>query len=393
MGSGTTIGAAPVRAADRIAALDVLRGFALFGVFMVNLSYVSGPFMGVAGPDAPVSERVAQAVLKGVFETKFVTLFSLLFGMGLVLQLERARAKGVEMGAIYRRRLGILFCMGILHGVLLFEGDILFLYSLAGFVLFLCHRWSARKLALASLIPFAIGVVLTSIWALIDEGGFATGGAYDEELRRSVTEGPLLLTLKMRALTFALLQLLFTIMSFNWRVLALFFLGAALMKTGILGVERKALRARVAVLGITVGATLEGLGALVDASGAAPGVTAWAGALAHEFGSLVLAFGFGAAVVWSVHAGRCPRVASALACVGRTALTNYLGQSVLMNVTLYWFGFALYDKWSPWGYMALVCVLFAGQVAISAWWIRRFAIGPAEWAWRALTYGRRPAWR
>ena len=387
--------AAPVDASERIVALDVLRGFALFGVFMVNLNYVSGPYMGVVGPDAPASEQVARAVLKGLFESKFVTLFSLLFGMGLVLQLERAAARGVELRRTYLRRLGILSCMGVLHGVLLFEGDILFLYSLVGLALFLCHRWSAPRLALVSIIPFTIGVALTSAWALfVSEDALLAGDAeFAQDSLQAATEGPLWFTLRMRALSFVFIQVFFTAISFNWRVLGLFFLGAALMKVGFFKAENRARLGRLAALALPLGLALEGLDAYVGTLEAGPGAVALAGALGHELGSLLLAFGLAAAVVWSVLAGFLPRPAGWLACAGRMALTNYLAQSVLLNIVLYWYGFGLWGELSQWTYMGIVVVLFAGQVALSVWWLRRLAIGPMEWVWRALTYGKKPAWR
>ncbi len=389
--------AAPVIASERIAALDVLRGFALFGVFMVNLNYVSGPHMGVVGPDAPAIEQAARAILKGVFESKFVTLFSLLFGMGLVLQMQRAAAQGIEMRRTYLRRLGILFCMGALHGVFLFEGDILFLYSLVGLVLFLCHRWSARKLALASIAPFTIGVLLTCGWALFADAGALGGGDGDGEFAKqslqAATEGPLSFTIRMRAITFVFIQVFFTFISFNWRVLALFFLGASLMKSCFFRAENSAWHARLASIAIPLGLALEGLSAYVDTLDAEPGAIALAGALGHEFGSLTLAFGFAGAVVWFVHSSVLPRLTSWLACVGRMALTNYLTQSVLMNVVLYWYGFGLWGELSQWAYMGIVVALFTCQVAFSVWWMKRFTIGPMERAWRTLTYGKKPAWR
>jgi uncharacterized protein len=386
--------AGPVTPTERIAVLDVLRGFALYGVFVVNFVYSSGAGFG-AGPEDGLADRIGWIVVTGLLETKFVSLFSLLFGMGLVLQMERGAARGVDMDRVYLRRLSILFVLGFLHGCLLFAGDILLLYAVVGFVLLLCHRWRAGRLALAALLPLAIGLALSLVSdVLLGDGPEEVGflwGALDELHAVSVTEGPLSLTIFMRMLEFAYISVVLSFTSFNWRVVALFFLGAALMKRGLLGAGHRTLHGRVAVLGLALGLALEAFYVLVDETGVdAP----WAAhVLSHELGSLTLAFGLAGAVAWAVHGGLCTRLSAWLGCVGRTALTNYLAQSALMNVVLYWFGLGLWEEIDAARSIVLVTGLFALQVLVSVLWMRSFRIGPVEWLWRALTYGRRPRWR
>ena len=115
--------------------------------------------------------------------------------------------------------------------------------------------------------------------------------------------------------------------------------------------------------------------------------------LTNEVGAIVLGMGYAGGVAWAVHAGAFPWLAAKLACVGRLALTNYLGQSVLMNGLFYWYGLRLSGELQQGAVMLLVGVLFALQIVLSALWLRHLRIGPAEWLWRRLSYGRRPAWR
>ena len=390
--------AGPVQPTSRIVALDVLRGFALFGVFVTNLGYSSLPWLDATSPP----DRAAFDVLQALFETKFVTLFSLLFGMGLVLQMQRAESRGADIGPVYRRRLAVLFGMGLVHGCLLFEGDILLVYSLVGALLFACRRWEPATLAKAALAPLAIGLVATTSWVFLEpalesadgEIGALVGDWGDEEdearTRQANLEGPLSLTLTVRAENFLFLFVYFWVTSFHWRVVALFFLGAAAMKAGWIGSEHRRVHGRFAVCALASGLALEALSLVsLGVSPAHELVTA----LAHEVGSLVLAAGLGCSVLWIVHGGLLLRLSHALACTGRMALTNYLGQSVLMNVLLFWYGLGLWGALPLWQFMLIAGALFAVQVALSTLWLRRFDIGPMEWLWRTATYGERQTWR
>jgi len=369
----------------------VLRGFALWGVFMVNFAYTQGP--SSAAPDGSLQhlELAASVILSGLFETKFVTLFSLLFGMGLVLQMERGRARGVPMTRLYLRRLGLLFGMGLVHGCLLFEGDILFIYSLAGLVLLGCHAMPLGRLVLLGCCFLTVGLLLSLFWSVFGDEGLAP----DPDTAKAMTEGPLGFTLLHRAKSFVFLQFLFLLISFDWRVMAMFFFGAVLMRAKLLEASRRSLQARVALWGLGLGLLLEGYAqsSLSQGWSTPVGLSSYASplvSLAHELGSLSLAFGIGASVVWGVNTGRCPRLCGWLAALGRMALSNYLLQSVLMNVVLLWFGFGLWGELTRLQGMGLVCALFSLQVLCSVLWSRRFAYGPVEWLWRWSTYGRRP---
>jgi uncharacterized protein len=304
--------------------------------------------------------------------------------------MQRGLSKSPDFRRVYLRRLGILWVLGLLHGIFLFEGDILFFYSMAGALLLACHRFSVRRLVAVGLALLAVGIGLSVLWSAIGEGGFALD---DEATREAMLVGPLGLTIKHRAISFFSLQIVFTIISFNWRVVAMFFFGAALMKSRALDASKLGLHKRLAAAGLSLGLLLEAYGIWASDGVGLDASNTGLGTMAHELGSLTLAMGLAATVCWMVHTGRCQQLCAWLAALGRSALTNYLLQSIFMNLLLMWFGFGLWGQLSRLQVIAIVCLLFPLQVFASVLWTRRFAYGPAEWLWRWATYGRRPRWR
>ena len=399
---------------ERLAALDILRGFALLGVLMVNLPFAGMPMAAALTPadgvNAPLSELTAWALVKGLGWTKFVALFSLLFGIGLVLQLSRAEARGASTD-FYRRRLAILAVLGLVHGLFFWVGDILLPYAVAGFVLYLLRKKSPKVLIGLAIPLFVIGIGLSTGVALLDgEGGTAnqteaTAGSADstpptseetwsEKTHRAWTEGPLGLTLKVRAIEYLGWLAISSIISFNWHVMALFLVGAAIMKRGWLAAEYRRGHGRLACWGLAVGLALESasIGFEIHTQ-FAKGLPNAVGALVHEVGSLTLAAGYLGMVLWLVHSGKLKWLYTPLSAVGRTALTSYLGQSVAFNVLFPWFGLGLWNALSRVQILSLGAVIFTLQVLMAIFWLRRFTMGPCEWLWRWLTYGRRPPLR
>ena len=154
----------PVREPERIHALDVLRGFAIFGIFMVNIAFFSMPLMEAIGQgvgEETAADRVAHSIVKAFFEFKFVSTFSLLFGMGLVIQMSRAAKCNRPFVGLYLRRTFLLMAMGAMHGLLLWYGDILFIYSFVA-ILVLLIRKSRPKV----MLWLAAGALVLSVLGL-----------------------------------------------------------------------------------------------------------------------------------------------------------------------------------------------------------------------------------
>jgi uncharacterized protein len=172
--------ATPVAEGERITAMDSARGFALLGILMVNMAYFSEP-LGVVLGAAPKEggtglDRFAAWFVSSICEGKFFTLFSTLFGMGLTIQYLRAQARGEALGWRGVRRLVFLGAIGLCHALLLWYGDILFLYAMCGLVMLLVLKWQARSLAILGVV--LLGIATMSAGCLGALGGF---GAQQEQ--------------------------------------------------------------------------------------------------------------------------------------------------------------------------------------------------------------------
>ncbi|MCZ6598627.1 MAG: DUF418 domain-containing protein [Planctomycetota bacterium] len=403
-------GPGPVEEQERNESLDVLRGFALFGVFMVNVSYMAMSTSAADKPEGGFGDQSAWAFVKILFESKFVALFSLLFGAGLVMQALRAEAKGRRLGWTVLRRLAVLAVIGLLHGTLLFVGDILLPYAAMGLVLYAAHRLPARILG-------GIGLALALLAAGLSSVGFELLPAPEEQPSRiddidstlgmldvyfngsdedrdyietvAFRQGPLESLLVVRSAGYFGWLLLSTLIGFNTRVLALFFLGAAAMKLGLFRAERRDLHRKLLARGLVVGLTVELL--LVALRTATDHEGSWILALVlpiRTLTSIVLAGAYAGGVLLLVWSRALAPLRHGLAGVGRLSLSNYLGQSIAANLIFCYFGLALFGELSRWELVGIVCVVFLFQMIASTLWLRAFRIGPFEWLWRSLSYGR-----
>ena len=368
-------------AADRIVSMDVLRGFALFGIFVVNLPYLAMLAGRASDPTGEAGlDLAAWALVSALCQTKFFALFSTLFGMGLVLQMQRAEASGRPFKAMYLRRLALLSAIGLAHGIFLFMGDILFVYSLAGFVLFLGRKWSPRTYLVLAAVFAGFGTLLYALVLGPDDGSMDMV----EWQLEAYGEGGLLNTLGFNVVMFAGWLALSTIISFNWRVMSYFFIGAALMKLGFLAPEKRHLHRRFFTWGFALGLPLEAIAVYVKYANGFE--EQHLDMLLNEVGSTCLAAGYLGGAVLFVASGRATWLVHGMASAGRMALTNYIAQSVIACLVFRWYGLDLFNEASRAQLFAFAVVLWSAQLPLSALWLSRFRMGPLEAAWRKLTY-------
>jgi uncharacterized protein len=399
-------------ASERIAAMDFLRGVALFGILVVNLPYFALASERASAFDASEAalETAVLAAVTWLFVTKFFTLFSLLFGMGLVLQMERAKAGEQRFTRLYPRRLSTLAVFGVLHGVFLFMGDILLVYSVAGFVLYALRGATPRRLARLAAVFFVVGAVLSVVVAGIDPPAGPTGdvptwapsenvtlaqivahvddeAAWSAVERKAFADGPYPSTLLVNATDFVGWLLVSSLISFNWRVLACFLVGAALMKAGLFRPDRRRWWVAFASIGLPVGLACEGFTVRTLLETGSDSVREPMAVLVNEIGSTALSFGYLGAILLFTASGRASGFRRLVEAAGRMALTNYILQSVVANVIFRWWGLDLYEELSRVQILAIAIAVFLGQVAASAAWLARYPMGPLEHLWRKLTYG------
>lgn len=399
--------AGPTSFGERIQMVDILRGFALFGILLVNMALfkvsVSLEHLSATSIDGGV-DRLAALAIKLLADGKFFTLFSFLFGLGFAIQMIRARRRGGRFVPRYVRRLLVLLVIGLAHVTLLWFGDILFTYALLGLVLILFRNssprtlliWTATLLVGMSLMAATV-VTFVEIESL-DPAGQASveraeaqvlaADAADAEHRAAVYgNGSYLDTLVERASSPD--GLVFVMVVQGVPVLAMFLLGLYAGKRGILEdvPSHLWLLRRVRFWGLTIGLPLN---ALVMLAQARLGLfsTLAVQFLSFSLAGPVLSMGFAATLVLlAQREGWCRRLAL-LGAAGRMALTNYLLQSLVCTTIFYGYGLGLYGQVGAAAGIVLTVAIFALQILYSSWWLRRFRFGPMEWLWRTLTYGR-----
>lgn len=422
----------PVVAAARVESVDVLRGVALLGILTMNVVAFGWPLSGYdtpvfSGGDTPAN-RVAWLTNMVVFAGKMMSLFAMLFGAGLVLLGERADARGVPLRGVYYRRILVLLGFGLIHSYLIWEGDILYSYAICGLFLYPLRYARARTLLVLGTTLIAIGLLLSVAFtagagyleaaARRVEASQAAGRTPDpadvglaevwtDEMRpffrpteKEVAEelaiysGGYLRIVRHRAPLVFMIQTFVFLLLIVWDAAGKMLLGMGLMKLGVFAAARSPrLYYGLMAFGYGVGLPLTIVGSVGLMRNGYDEIRALGAATAVAAGMLPVALGHVGLIMRLVQAGVLPALQRRLAAVGRMALTNYLAQSLIGTTLFYGYGFGLIGRLDRVGLWGVVLAIWAVQLAWSPWWLARFRYGPAEWLWRWLTYGHRPAWR
>jgi len=393
---------------DRIASLDLIRGVAVLGILAVNIAGFAAPSLSAYSPNVPRPgsslDHAAYAAMLVVFEGKMRALFSILFGASLLLFVDRNEAAGEDGQSLQLRRLGWLALFGYLHFLLLWWGDILFLYAMAGVVvLALRHLPSPAMLAAALLIFTAWQAqgALASLPAARAELAVAENRATPDQAKRhaetrrrhraqaaketreygSGLVGQVVARLSDRPL-YPFPAAFYSI----GETVPLMLLGMLLMRSQFFsGGWRRGWLWTMALAGAGLGGTMT----LAFAAWAMPrGFPPQAMRLAINYGlsvpHLLMALGYAALLVLCAPALLQARLGRRIAAAGRMAFSNYLGTSLLMGALFYGWGLGLFN--SP-GRAAMTGFVLLGWAAMLGWskpWLARFGIGPLESLWRRL---------
>lgn len=398
-------------ATARYLELDGLRGFAVMGILAMNIVAFAMPFMAYMSPaiyggmdPADLWTWFAAYVL---FDGKMRGLFSLLFGASMMLIIARAEEKGADPAATHYSRMVWLAVFGLLHFYFIWMGDILFLYAVAGSVVFLFRRLEPQKLIVLALVIYAayflmFALVMGSIYML--EGAINTPGASAEAMAQyqaviaSFEAGPenvaeqlaihqgswtSIVADKFENDLFFPLSLVITNIG---ETIPLMLLGMALYKSGfLLGEAPKTVYRKWALLGILLGgASFVLIGLYVWSTGFDVLDTMTAAMAWTAPGRLLMTIGYASALVLLIqrfaNSGFIVRVAAA----GRAAFSNYLGTSIVMTTIFYGYGLGLYGQVGR----AELCLFVLGAWAVmllwSKPWLDRYRYGPLEWLWRSL---------
>lgn len=393
---------APVDPQDRILLLDVLRGFAMFGVLWSNLN----DWYGRADPSSNLDYALAWTQ-DWLIESHFYSLLGFLFGAGFAIQLTRAEQRGIDVHAMFCRRMAVLLGIGVVHGMLIWRGDVLTEYALLGFILVLYRRLSARQLLAAAAatyigVPYLVGVALAAL-------GVKFGPPPAPEPANWIyAHGafPQIAVQGMRDYLFHYRR--FSLFIFP-PFLTLFVLGLWAVRVDLVKRLMTRRRSLLWVLGATAAGALLGTywlmhlperaslvqspPNLVNALSSERFLHSLAIRLADALATWGSAAAYATVLALLVTVPACARRLEPLAAAGRMSLTTYLTQSFVSVALFYHYGFGWYDHVGYQGMFAVTAILFSLQMAASVWWLRRFRFGPVEWLWRSLAYGKRQPMR
>jgi uncharacterized protein len=408
---------APVNEAMRIQSLDVLRGVALCGILLLN---IIGFGMHSAAYFNPVIDGATQGInfvtwasVDIMFEGSMRCLFSILFGAGVVLFTDSGKGASLH----FRRNFWLLM-LGLFDVyILLWTGDILVTYAIAGALLYFARGLKPSRLITVSLVLITMlsvqyyitGIGLNSVRELATaeqptDAVLTTDDKQQiqiwEDFRKdfdsnpaeiaselAIRQGGYLANFRFVVSKSADLLLLQIPVYLLWDALAMMMLGMALYKMGFLnaGLQPR-VYALAALCGFTTGLTCNvyevaitinsGFDLLAGFSFVQP---------TYQVGRLGMAMGYLSLIMLACQLDWLPWLRQRLAALGRMALTNYLGHSLICLV--FFVGFAMVGKLERWMLYPVVVAIWLFQLFFSYWWLERFRFGPVEWLWRVLTYG------
>ena len=409
-------------AGERIDSLDFIRGIAVMGILFANITVMAGPSIGVhwlpAFPGgAGGANEAAHVATLVLVDGKMRGLFTLLFGAGLYLFMQRAWARGATR-ALQVRRLAWLFVFGALHFLLLFFGDILMLYAVAGLIALTMLRWRpATQMAIGLSLYIVFGLLLTALTAFPAIAEIApeicktgpewtrtcarTASVLSDEMADAAREAAIYgsdswaAVIGYNATEQIEFQLYAFLLATPTETLPLMLIGMAALRYGWF--DGRASRTRLlrwGAVGIAAGLALTALPVFWLAANDWPYFsTLVVTSGVNQLARLPLVLGL-AAVLGALGAGlaRGP-IGSRVAAAGRVAFSNYIASSLVMMLLFQGWALGLWGEVSRPGLIGIAAIASALMLAWSKPWLDRFRYGPLEWLWRCLTYGQRFALR
>ncbi len=392
----------PTANANRIISLDILRGFALLGILIMNMTSFSMPGAHYLNP---MAEGLLEGADKWAFyfsqlfaNQKFMSLFSILFGAGIILMTSRIEQSGKSAAKRHYFRNFWLLLIGLFHAYVIWHGDILVQYALCSIWLFLFRKKSPKTLFIWAAIFFLINIFISL------SGGFSIPSMSTAEVAdmcaswQPATEKIVAETAAYRShwlahfpyrstTAFGLETYIF-LLGIGWQITGLMLVGMGLFKTKILTAERSiSFYKKMMVFGFSIGLAFGIYGLQQNyAHNWSCEYSFLIGSQWNFLGSVPMALGYIGIIMWGCKSSLFPTLKKWLAPFGRMALTNYLLQSIIATFIFYGHGLGLFGtigRAEQWGYILGIWLF---QILFSKWWLGRFKFGPFEWLWRSLTY-------
>jgi uncharacterized protein len=425
------VSAGPVTSQERLTSVDTLRGVAVLGILVMNIYAFAMPFAAYSNPllmgGTDTLNMGTWFFTHILFDQKFMSIFSMLFGAGLIMMSERAEAKGVKYGRFYFRRQFWLLLIGMLHAYLIWFGDILFVYAWVGMLAYLFRKRSPRFLIILACLLLPVSPLVNYGYsASIAEMQVRVAGITEKQQGSELSDedreilddwkatqafiaptsesiqkdvvfytGGYTDNLAHRAPAAVMIQLGSFFVFGIWRIGALMLIGMALMKLRVFSAERSTrFYGNLMLFGYGLGLPLAAYSAIDAYAHQFDGLYMLrVGGIANDFASILTALGHISLIMLMVKYCVWQKALARLAAVGRMALTNYLLHSVILTTVFYGFGFGLYGQVPRFWQMFFVVAMIALQLLVSPWWLNKYRFGPVEWVWRSLSYGKRQPMR
>ncbi|RUO62191.1 DUF418 domain-containing protein [Pseudidiomarina insulisalsae] len=410
----------PITSRERIQMLDVIRGFALLGILLMNIEYFQRPLTAMLfGLDQSLQgvDRVVGWSVFTFVQGSFYTMFSLLFGMGFVIFYDRAKQREPHPRRLFLRRIVVLALFGMVHLFLIWGGDILLTYAICGLVLALFANSPARRLLKWGISFFLIPVALFWLGAFAMQAALQDPAVAEEVLsdvartseqlqafivhaNEVYASGGYADIYRLRMYELSKLYGTGGVIFFLPTLLGIFLIGASLARSGIFTSFEKRPRAYThllrwgLLLGLPAALYIGFYGTRPNMLLPSPGsaLTFTIDQVAN-FGLCFFYISLIALTLRTAERAKRQHWLRHLAPAGRMALTNYLMHSVVFTTLFYGYGFAMYGEISRSVATALAIGLWLLQLPLSRWWLERYRFGPCEWLWRTLTYGERQTFK
>ncbi|BAX80771.1 DUF418 domain-containing protein [Labilibaculum antarcticum] len=403
----TSLSATPTFFNERIRSLDILRGFALLGILLINIQLFALPNASFTNPsvmgELSSSDYFSYYFVNVFVELKFMTIFSILFGAGILLFINRLNERGLDGSRFHIRRMMWLLLFGMLHAYFIWFGDILVAYAIVGLIAVLLRKmkdsWKIVMCAVLFLIPMGLFYIVGSSFESMPP-------EMAKEVMADFSPGPKLLTAEIDLYQVgswfdifvkrAQLNMNYQIGSFFmlslWRTTGVMLLGMVLLTNGVLTAKKsKLFYFSMAILGIGIGTLFsnEGFHRIVE--------TKWEvihffkyGYQFNYFGSLFSSLGYIGLIILIYQLKIMQFLTKGFEAVGRMAFTNYLCQSIICSIIFYSYGFGMFARYSRTELLIWVLLIWTFQLISSTIWLKYYKMGPFEWLWRYLTYKEKP---
>ncbi len=394
---------------ERILSLDVLRGIAVLGILIMNVQSFSMIMAAYINPtaygDLTGINKWVWVISHTLADQKFMSIFSILFGAGVILFIERALAKNNKAGRLHYWRNFLLLIFGLMHAYLIWYGDILVAYALCGFFVYLFRKKRPVNLLIISGISFIIPVLIylmmgASIQHWPEASYKSTLESWLPSMEKinheiSMMQGSWSEQMEIRVPSSIFMQTALFFMQVFWRVTSMMLLGMALYKSGVLSAERsKKFYVKMAVIGLVIGYAIVGLGVcknfemnwLMDYS-------MFVGSQFNYVGSVAIALGYISLVMLICKSEGFKRFKALFAKAGKMAFSNYILMSIIGLLLFTGTGLGLYGEVDRLTQLFFVIGIWVFVLILSHFWLKYFKFGPIEWLWRSLTYRKRQPFR